>query len=167
LFISVLSSRSSDQCVVLVTTHKELEWRDIIFYYMEHIVLQIWANDCNYCCWVLECIGSWAEPSQLASLYRAESSLITELAKWPSWAWLGSLFHRLVSIPNCNDTKCSGINWLQMPWFTLVFHLGCTKLEGCTDADAFCKVQDLHYQTKTRDESGLHNYFGCYNFVYR
>jgi hypothetical protein len=41
LFISVQSSRSSDQCVVLVTTHKELECRDIIFYYMEHIVLQI------------------------------------------------------------------------------------------------------------------------------
>jgi hypothetical protein len=28
-------------CAVLVTTHKELGCRDIIFYYMEHIVLQI------------------------------------------------------------------------------------------------------------------------------
>jgi hypothetical protein len=34
LFISVQSSRSSDQCVVLVITHKELECRDIIFYYI-------------------------------------------------------------------------------------------------------------------------------------
>jgi hypothetical protein len=41
LFTSVQSSRSNDQCVVLITTHKELECRDIIFYYMEHIVLQI------------------------------------------------------------------------------------------------------------------------------
>jgi hypothetical protein len=41
LFTSVPSSRFSDQCVDLVTTHKELECRDIIFYYMEYIVLQI------------------------------------------------------------------------------------------------------------------------------
>jgi hypothetical protein len=41
LFTSVQSSRSNDQCVDLVTTHKKLECRDIIFYYMEHIVLQI------------------------------------------------------------------------------------------------------------------------------
>jgi hypothetical protein len=38
---------------------------------------------------------------------------------------------------------------------------------GHTDADAFCKVHDLHYQTKAKDESGLHNNFGCYNFAYR
>jgi hypothetical protein len=38
---------------------------------------------------------------------------------------------------------------------------------GHTDADAFCKVYDLHYQTKAKDETGLHNNFGCYNFTYR
>jgi hypothetical protein len=41
LFIRVQASRSRDPGVVWVTTHKELECRDIIFYYMEHIVLQI------------------------------------------------------------------------------------------------------------------------------
>jgi hypothetical protein len=33
-------------------------------------------------------------------------------------------------------------------------------------AEAFCRVHELHYQTKAR-EDGLHDNFGCYNFVYR
>jgi hypothetical protein len=32
--------------------------------------------------------------------------------------------------------------------------------------DAFCRVHELHYQTKAR-EDGLHENFGCYNFAYR
>lgn len=38
---------------------------------------------------------------------------------------------------------------------------------GRTDADAFYKVHDLHYEMKARDETCLHNNFGCYNFAYR
>jgi hypothetical protein len=34
------------------------------------------------------------------------------------------------------------------------------------DAEAFCRVHELHYQTKAR-EDGLHENFGCYNFAYR
>jgi hypothetical protein len=33
-------------------------------------------------------------------------------------------------------------------------------------ADAFCRVHELHYQTKAR-EDGLHENFSCYNFAYR
>jgi hypothetical protein len=33
-------------------------------------------------------------------------------------------------------------------------------------AEAFCRVHELHYQTKAR-EDGLHENFGCYNFSYR
>jgi hypothetical protein len=33
-------------------------------------------------------------------------------------------------------------------------------------ADAFCRVHELHYQTKAR-EDGLHENFGYYNFAYR
>jgi hypothetical protein len=32
--------------------------------------------------------------------------------------------------------------------------------------EAFCRVYELHYQTKAR-EDGLHENFGCYNFAYR
>jgi hypothetical protein len=35
------------------------------------------------------------------------------------------------------------------------------------DADAFCNAHDWHYQTKAKEESGLHNNFGCYSFAYR
>lgn len=57
---------------------------------MEHIVLQIWANDCNYCWWVLECIGSRAEPAREPISSRASlSSSRSDRAK-PSLAWLGS-----------------------------------------------------------------------------
>jgi hypothetical protein len=34
------------------------------------------------------------------------------------------------------------------------------------NAEAFCRVHNLHYQTKARVD-GLHENFGCYNFVYR
>jgi hypothetical protein len=34
------------------------------------------------------------------------------------------------------------------------------------DAQAFCRVHELHYQTKTSVD-GLHENFGCYNFAYR
>jgi hypothetical protein len=33
-------------------------------------------------------------------------------------------------------------------------------------AEGFCRVQELHYQTKARGD-GLHENFGCYNFAYR
>jgi hypothetical protein len=33
------------------------------------------------------------------------------------------------------------------------------------DVEAFCRVQELHYQTKARAD-GLHENFGCYNFTY-
>jgi hypothetical protein len=33
-------------------------------------------------------------------------------------------------------------------------------------AEAFCRVHELHYQTKARKD-GLHENFGCYNFAYR
>jgi hypothetical protein len=38
---------------------------------------------------------------------------------------------------------------------------------GHTDGDAFCKVDDLNYQMKAKDETCLHNNFRCYNFAYR
>jgi hypothetical protein len=33
------------------------------------------------------------------------------------------------------------------------------------NAEAFCRVHELHYQTKARAD-GLHENFGCYNFAY-
>jgi hypothetical protein len=33
------------------------------------------------------------------------------------------------------------------------------------NAEAFCRVHELHYETKAR-EDGLHENFGCYNFTY-
>jgi hypothetical protein len=33
-------------------------------------------------------------------------------------------------------------------------------------AKGFCRIHELHYQTKAR-EDGLHENFGCYNFAYR
>jgi hypothetical protein len=35
-----------------------------------------------------------------------------------------------------------------------------------TDGEAFCRVHELHYQTKAMAD-GLHENFGCYNFAYR
>jgi hypothetical protein len=36
----------------------------------------------------------------------------------------------------------------------------------CANAEGFCRVHEVHYQTKARDD-GLHKNFGCYNFAYR
>jgi hypothetical protein len=36
-----------------------------------------------------------------------------------------------------------------------------------TDAEAFCRVHELHYHMKARPSYKLHNNFGCYNFAYR
>jgi hypothetical protein len=33
------------------------------------------------------------------------------------------------------------------------------------NAEAFCRVHELHYQTKAREDR-LHENFGCYNFAY-
>jgi hypothetical protein len=33
-------------------------------------------------------------------------------------------------------------------------------------AEAFCRVHELHYQTKAREDR-LHENFGCYNFAYQ
>jgi hypothetical protein len=33
-------------------------------------------------------------------------------------------------------------------------------------SEGFCRVHELHYQTKARGD-GLHENFGCYNFAYR
>jgi hypothetical protein len=35
-----------------------------------------------------------------------------------------------------------------------------------TNTEAFCRLHELHYQTKARAD-GLHKNFGCYNFAYR
>jgi hypothetical protein len=48
-----------------------------------------------------------------------------------------------------------------------VFSSGLFEARGHTDVDAFYKAHDLYYQTKAKEESGLHNNFGCYNFAYR
>jgi hypothetical protein len=40
----------------------------------------------------------------------------------------------------------------------------CSQIDP--NAEAFCRVHELHYQTKAR-EDGLHEKFGCYNFNYR
>jgi hypothetical protein len=45
------------------------------------------------------------------------------------------------------------------------FILAVLSQGGRTKADAFCRIQDLHYQTKARVDK-LHNNFRCYNFVY-
>jgi hypothetical protein len=34
------------------------------------------------------------------------------------------------------------------------------------NAKGFCRVHELHYQTKARAD-GLHKNFGCYNFAYQ
>jgi hypothetical protein len=36
-----------------------------------------------------------------------------------------------------------------------------------TKADVFCRVHELHYQTKVTPSNKPHNNFGCYNFVYK
>lgn len=36
-----------------------------------------------------------------------------------------------------------------------------------TDAEAFCRVHELHYHMKARLSYKLHNNFNCYNFAYQ
>jgi hypothetical protein len=35
------------------------------------------------------------------------------------------------------------------------------------DADCFCNIHELSYQTKATGKEQYHNNFGCYTFVYR
>jgi hypothetical protein len=35
------------------------------------------------------------------------------------------------------------------------------------NAESFCRIHELHYQTKARSMDNLHMNFGCYNFAYR
>lgn len=37
----------------------------------------------------------------------------------------------------------------------------------CANAKGFCRVHELHYETKAKPSNKLHNNFGCYNFAYR
>jgi hypothetical protein len=38
--------------------------------------------------------------------------------------------------------------------------------ENSANAEGFCRVHELHYQTKARAD-GLHRNFGCHNFAYQ
>lgn len=55
----------------------------------------------------------------------------------------------------------------------LVFIWAIRSQGGHIEVDAFYKIHDLHYQTKTKDQmkakslDNLHNNFICYNFMYR
>jgi hypothetical protein len=75
----------------------ELNWRVgscIFLYVLSWIYCCLFpVMNIYYCCWLrIELKGGLA--SRLASLYRAEPSLITELVRQPSRAWLSSLFYR-------------------------------------------------------------------------
>jgi hypothetical protein len=50
----------------------------------------------------------------------------------------------------------------------LLLDLVCTlRSQGkSANAEGFCQVHELHYQTKAMAD-GLHNNFGCYNFAYQ
>ena len=49
----------------------------------------------------------------------------------------------------------------------LSVHIWALQSQGMSaNAEGFCRVHELHYQTKARAD-GLHNNFGCYNFAYR
>jgi hypothetical protein len=49
----------------------------------------------------------------------------------------------------------------------LIIFICALRSEGMDpNAKAFCRVHELHYQTKAR-EDGLHENFGYYNFAYR
>jgi hypothetical protein len=48
----------------------------------------------------------------------------------------------------------------------LSFYIWALQSQGMSpNAEAFCRVHKLHYQTKERAD-GLHENFGCYNFAY-
>jgi hypothetical protein len=49
----------------------------------------------------------------------------------------------------------------------LSVYIWALRSQGKSDnAEGFCRVHKLHYQTKARAD-GLHKIFGCYNFAYR
>jgi hypothetical protein len=49
----------------------------------------------------------------------------------------------------------------------LIVFIWALRSQGMSaDAEAFCRVHKLHYQTKARADA-LHENFGCYNFVHR
>jgi hypothetical protein len=49
----------------------------------------------------------------------------------------------------------------------LTVYIWALRRQGMSaNAEALCRVHELHYQTKARAD-GLHKNFGCYNFVYR
>jgi hypothetical protein len=49
----------------------------------------------------------------------------------------------------------------------LSVHIWALRSQGMSaNAEAFCRVHELHYQTKAR-AANLHKNFGCYNFAYR
>jgi hypothetical protein len=49
----------------------------------------------------------------------------------------------------------------------LIIYIWALRSQGMDpDAKAFCRVHELHYQTKARAD-GLHENFGCYNFAHR
>jgi hypothetical protein len=49
----------------------------------------------------------------------------------------------------------------------LIIYIWALQSQGMDpDAEAFCRVHELYYQTKARAD-GLHENFGCYNFTYR
>ena len=50
-------------------------------------------------------------------------------------------------------------------WFSV--YIWALRSQGMSaNAEGFCRVHELHYQTKARAD-GLHKKFGCYNFVYQ
>jgi hypothetical protein len=50
--------------------------------------------------------------------------------------------------------------------FRLIVFIWALRSQGMNlDVEAFCRVHELHYQTKARAD-GLHENFGCYNFAY-
>jgi hypothetical protein len=49
----------------------------------------------------------------------------------------------------------------------LIVYIWALRSQGkSANAEGFCRVHELHYQTKARAD-GLHKNFGCYNFAYR
>jgi hypothetical protein len=49
----------------------------------------------------------------------------------------------------------------------LIVYIWALRSQGVEPfAEGFCRVHELHYQTKVRKD-GLHENFGCYNFAYR
>lgn len=50
----------------------------------------------------------------------------------------------------------------------LSIYMWVLRIQGMSaNVECFCRVHELHYQTKVRPLDKLHNYFGCYNFAYQ